>query len=334
MSALASGGRVLITGATGGLGKALVREALARGWEVRGTGRAASDRADVEFIRADLSAQDCDMRALVDGCDTVIHNAALSASWGSREVFERINVAATRQLLAASAKAGVRRFTFVSSPSIFASFRDRIHIGPDDAPASRQLNHYARTKLDAERLVRAANSAEMAACAIRPRALVGEGDRVIVPRLIELARRERVPLPRGGVALLEPTDLRDAAWAICEAALRCEAIGGRALNISGGRPIAARALAQAVANALGTAPHFASLPAVPARAIATLLEGFARLTGAKNEPVLTRYTLAAMSYSQTFDLEPARQLLGYEPRHDAVETLLAQVRQLRDAGAA
>ncbi len=52
------------------------------------------------------------------------------------------------------------------------------------------------------------------------------------------------------------------------------------------------------------------------------------MTGAENEPVLTRYTLAAMSYSQTFDLVPSRQLLGYEPRHDAVETLLAEVRKL------
>ncbi len=178
-----------------------------------------------------------------------------------------------RRLLEAAREAGVKRFTFVSSPSIFASFRDRLQIGPNDAPANPQLNHYARTKLEAERLVRAANSASMATCAIRPRALVGEGDRVIVPRLIELARRKRVPLPRDGVALLEPTDLRDAAWAVCEAALRCEMIGGRALNISGGRPIAARELAQKVADALGTSPQFANLPAVPARIIATCWKG-------------------------------------------------------------
>ncbi|QZH75241.1 MAG: NAD-dependent epimerase/dehydratase family protein [Erythrobacter sp.] len=328
MSAQSSPERVLITGATGGLGGALVREALSRGWQVRGTGRAAFDWSGVEYVRADLATSDCDLAALVGGCDTVIHNAALSASWGTRAEFQRINVTATHRLLEAAQQAGVKRFTFVSSPSIFASFRDRIQIGPDDAPANPQLNHYARTKLEAERRVRAANSASMATCAIRPRALVGEGDRVIVPRLIELARRPRVPLPRGGVALLEPTDLRDAAWAVCEAAGRCEAIGGRALNISGGQPIAARDLAQAVADALGTAPHFANLPAAPARIIATVLEGIARMTRAKNEPVLTRYTLAAMSNSQTFDLEPAQQLLGYEPRHDAIETLLTEVRNL------
>ena len=319
--------KVLITGATGGLGGALLREAGARGWSIRATGRSALHDASVEFIPADLAAPAADLAPLVEGCDTVIHAAALSASWGSAEAFERANVLATQRLLAAAQAAGVARFTFVSSPSIFARLRDQVGITEATPPAEPALNHYARTKLAAERMVLAAGRDTFATCAIRPRALVGEGDRVIMPRLIEIAQRPRVPFPRGGRALIEMTDLRDVAWAVCEAAERCEAISGKAVNISGGKPMPVAQVAQAVADAIGTSPKLVDLPVPVATALATVLEYGARAIRSAKEPPITRYTLSTMAYSQTFDLAGAKAMLGYEPRYDALQTLLAEVRK-------
>lgn len=320
-------GRVLVTGATGGLGQALVREALARGHTVRASGRSAAG-LPCEFVPCDLTDRNADLFALAEGCHTVIHAAALSASWGPRAAFERANVAATRRLLDAAGAAECRRFVFVSSPSIFASFADRENIGEHAAPADPPLNHYARTKLAAERLVLAPRADGMACAAIRPRALVGAGDRVILPRLAAMARRPRLPLPGGGRALVELTDLRDAAWAICEAAERAPALAGKAINISGGQPVAVRDLAAQLAATLGHSPRMVDLPLPVARVLARALEAGARLTARAAEPALTRYTLATMAWSQTFDLEPARRLLGYAPRHDAVATLLAEARRL------
>jgi 3-oxoacyl-[acyl-carrier-protein] synthase-3 len=251
--------QILITGATGGLGMALLREALARGHTVIATGRspAAGEQAEAlgaTFVPLDLTNPQTDFRSLVPGCDSVIHAAALSASWGLRREFQAVNVTATARLLEAAADAGVSRFVFVSSPSIFADFRDRIGIGETAAPASQPLNHYAATKLAAERLVLAPRDGAMACCAIRPRALVGPGDRLILPRLAELAARKRMPLPRGGRALIELTDLRDAAWAICEAEQRAPDLAGRAINISGGKPVQVREVALEVARTLGRHP--------------------------------------------------------------------------------
>ncbi len=334
-----SGRRILVTGATGGLGQALVREALARGAVVRATGRDSGVGARLaergaQFVPCDLSAPDADLATLLAGCDSVIHAAALSASWGREVDFIAANITGTQRLLDAARAAGVSRFVFVSSPSIFASFADRIGIGEDEQPADPPLNAYARTKLVAERMVLAAADDTMATCAIRPRALVGEGDRVILPRLAELARCKRMPLPRGGAALIELTDLRDAAWAICEAEARAPVISGRAINISGGEPIAVRDLALRLAGALGEQPRLVNVPLTVARPLAYLAENIARLTGAKEEPVLTRYTLATLAFSQTFDLAPARRWLDYRPRHDATATLLAEARRLAAAGSA
>ena len=325
--------RILITGATGGLGMALMREALKRGHAVRATGRSqaageAITSLGVQFVREDLTHPKADFRGLLKDVDSVIHAAALSASWGPRRAFEIHNIRMTEQLLEAASRSGVERFVFVSSPSIFAAYRDRIAIGEYDGPALQPLNHYARTKLAAERSVLASREDAMACCAIRPRALVGPGDQVILPKLAELAGRERMPLPRGGRALIELTDLRDAAWAICAAEEQAVGLAGKAINISGGNPIAVREVAGKLADALGKTPQLVSLPVGLARAIAVLSENAALLMRSAREPMLTRYKLATLAYSQTFDLEPAQRLLGYRPQHDALATLLAEARQL------
>lgn len=315
---------------------ALVREAVARGHSVLATGRSlpaghAAEALGADFIPLDLSSLAPDLRELVRGCDSVIHAAALSASWGRPKEFQLANVEITARLLEAAADAAVGRFVFVSSPSIFASFHDRLAIGPADEPAHRPLNHYARTKLAAEKLVLAPRADAMACCAIRPRALVGAGDRVILPKLADLARRRYILLPRGGGAVIELTDLRDAASAICEAERRAHDLAGLAINISGGRPVEVREVARQVAEAMGLNPTMVPLPAGLARAIAWTLEGLAKLHQSDREPLLTRYTLSTLAYSQTFSGEPARRLLGFTPQHDALATLIAEVRRIAAA---
>jgi nucleoside-diphosphate-sugar epimerase len=330
--------RILVTGATGGLGQAVVREAVERGAQVLATGRDAATGARLQalgaqFALCDLTAPDAELTGLAEGCNSMIHAAALSATWGREADFEAANVTATRSLLSAARTAKVDRFVFVSSPSIVARLADQTGIVGDAKPAARPLNAYARTKLAAERLVLTASSEGFATCAIRPRALVGDGDRVILPRLAALARRALMPLPRGGRSLIELTDLRDAAWAICETEAQAPALAGRAINVSGGQPIAVRDLALQLAEALGEQPRLISLPIALARPLASLAEIIACLTGADEEPVLTRYTLATLAFSQTFDLAPARRLLGYTPRHDAVATLMREARRLVAGGA-
>lgn len=328
--------QILVTGATGGLGIAVVRAALARGHQVVATGRSTEKAALFEelgarFVAADLVESD-NLGSLVAGADSVIHAAALSASWGPKSAFVRANITATARLLDAAVAAECRRFIFISSPSIFAAFRHRENIGIDAAPADPALNHYARTKYVAEQMVLAADSAAMSCSAIRPRALVGPGDRVILPKLAALAARRRMPLPGGGRALVEFTDLRDAAEAILLAEERAPDIGGIAINISGGRPVAVRDVAQRLAAVLGSSPRLVDLPVPLAHGLALIAEAAARMTRAADEPVLTRYTLATLAFSQSFDIAPAERLLGFRPSHDGLETLLAEAAMLARTG--
>ncbi len=99
-----------------------------------------------------------DPQALCAGIDTVFHAAALSSPWGPERAFRRMNVDVTSAPLTATRTSGVKRFVFVSSPSIYAEFRDRPNLTEADPPAAHPLNAYARTKLAAERLVLAADT--------------------------------------------------------------------------------------------------------------------------------------------------------------------------------
>lgn len=291
----------LVTGATGGLGRTLVPMLRAAGWEVRATGR----RPRVgEPIRAlDLTAPIPD--DLLAGVDMVFHLAALSSPWAPRAAFAAINVGATQRLAEAAARAGCRRVVHVSTPSIYAEARDRLGLREDDPPARRFANAYAATKWRAERLLA---DAPIAVTVVRPRAIVGPGDAVLLPRLIRLLDRARVPLPGGGGALVELTDARDVARALIAAADAPPTI----VNVSGGDPRPVRWIVERVAERLGRPARFVSVPRGVALTLAGLFEFGGHVTG--REPQLTRYAAKTLGWSQTFDLSHARAHLGWAPQ--------------------
>ena len=318
--------RVLVTGATGGLGLAVVAALAAQGHIVRATGR----RRDVagrlkamgaEFVPADLN-DPATLPALVEGVDGVIHAAALSSPWGPHADFQRINVDATRHLLAAARAAGVRCFVFVSSPSVYARPADQLDLRETDPINPRPMNAYAATKGEAERAVLAASNDAMASVAIRPRAIVGPDDSVLLPRVLRLVRRGRFPLVRGGQALIELTDARDAASALVRALARAESLGGQVINIAGGRSMAIRDMVATLAEALAIPIRFVPVPYAAVAAFAASAEAVCRVLPGRPEPILTPYTLTTLAFSQTFDLTKAREALGFQPHFDAFATAL------------
>jgi len=318
--------RALVTGATGGLGLALTAALLALGYSVRATGRSLSAIERLKAMGAEAAPGDLldlDLAALCEGQEVVFHAAALSSPWGPEATFRRINVEATRRLVEAARRAGCDAFVFVSSPSIYAAFHDQIGLTEAMAPPERALNAYARTKMLAEAHVLAADSAGFRTVAVRPRALVGPDDTVLLPRILKLVRRGVLPVFRGGVAQVDLTDVRDAAQALVLADQRRAVVGGRAVNISGGRPVGVLDLAQRLAETVGVRPRLVPAPMGLMRAAAVASEAICAVLPGQPEPSLTSYTLATLAYSQTFDLSFARTALGYAPRHDPVATALA-----------
>lgn len=308
---------VLVTGATGCLGAALVDRLLAGGQRVIAQGRdptagAVLERRGARFWPLDLRDPQ-PLAPHLKGLTTVYHCAALSTAWGRVADFHAINVTATRRLLAAARDAGVGCFVLASSPSIYADGTHRLNL-PEDAPLpSRFATHYARTKYLAECAVLAADAPGFRTVALRPRAIYGKGDRALMPRLAQAMRRGTLPLIGGGASLIDVTHVSDAARAMQLAALAAGSAGGRAFNITSGQAWRFRDLARMAAQVLGLTPGERQLPYGAAMALATGLEAFHRAFRPQVEPVLTRQAVASLGRSLTLDITAARQVLGYEP---------------------
>lgn len=296
--------RVLVTGASGCLGRALVEELQQQGHEIITTARKMTDLP--AFISADLATDD--LRPLVAGIDRVFHCAALSSAWGSKSQFHAANIHATERLLQAAEAAGVDRFVFASSPSIYADGTDRLNLTENAALPPRCMSLYAQSKRIAERIVLGHQGA-MQCTAIRPRAIYGRHDRALLPRLIKAMRRGKVPMIAGGRALIDVTHRRDAARAMILAADGPE---GQVWNITSGKAFTFRELVEIAGRQSGIAFRTVPIPYQVARTLAALAETAARI-GSGQEPRLTRQAVASLGRSLTLDISAARRDLGYRP---------------------
>jgi nucleoside-diphosphate-sugar epimerase len=194
--------RVLVTGATGKIGRQVVNELLARGYQVRAlTSKPvaeASPSDQLEWRTLDFQ-RSLDFDLTVRGCSVVIH---LGAELDVVQRMHRSNVEATRALAEASERAGVKFFCYTSSVATYGSSRRRLV--EESSPvlstdrdargeywATESLRSYGRTKLQGEKVIRAAaHSVEY--IILRPTVVVD------VPDLLELGSWSKSKKQRTG----------------------------------------------------------------------------------------------------------------------------------------
>ena len=311
-------GRALVTGATGCLGQHLAEELVRRGVPVRALVRqssvtAAIEALGVEVVRGSL-LDERDLRRAVADVEVVYHLGGVVVDdlrdkserlW--REILET-NVEGTERLARAAAAAGARRLVFVSSVRIFG-FQSQMCWDEDGERSPSDL--YSRGKaLAEEALWRVSRETGLEVVSIRPRFIYGDGDRYVLPRLVQQARG-LTPIVNGD-AICDIVYARDCAEALIRAAERPGATG-RAYNVTSGECLSLREILEEVGAARRERVRFIPLPTHAVRLLVGSIERGARAVGRR--PPVTREQLKWYVNDHHFSIARARAELGYEPRY-------------------
>ncbi len=242
----------------------------------------------------------------------MIHCAGKAGVWGPYRDFYRANVLASQNLLEASRRAGVRRFLHFSSPSVYFDFRDQLNLREEDLP-SRPADHYARTKLESERIVLAAHAARFRTLAFRPRLVIGAGDRNVLPRLISLQRAGKLFDIGSPEVRVSVTSVGNLLHAVDCALLAPDSAYGEVYNLADAEPVLLRALVDQVLGEFGLPRRRRRLPRALMLPLARLNERLCRWAGVREEPRLLPVPIAVLSQSMTLNIDKARARLGYSP---------------------
>jgi nucleoside-diphosphate-sugar epimerase len=327
--------KILVTGGGGFLGQALCRGLVGRGHEVASFNRGhypALDEIGVRQLRGDLADRDAVMTAFAQGFAAVFHNAAKAGAWGSYDSYHSANVAGTQNVLDACRTHGIGKLVYTSTPSVTHRATHPVEGGTaDTVPYGEGFKApYAATKAIAEKAVLAANDANLAVVALRPRLIWGPGDAQILPRLVERAKAGRLRIVGSGDNKVDTTFIDNAAQAHFDAFEHLapgSACAGKAYFISNGEPWPMRELFNALLRAAGAPEVHKHLPFGAAYAAGVVCEGLWRALPLKGEPPMTRFLAEQLATAHWYSMEPARRDFGYAPKVSMAEGM----RRLRES---
>jgi nucleoside-diphosphate-sugar epimerase len=304
--------RVLVTGASGLLGREVARLLVRQGHAVTTFQRRAARVDGATDLSGSITDDDAVRRA-VTGAEGVIHLAAKVSFAGHAADFDEVNVDGTRGLLRAAREAGVRDLVFVSSPSVANSGAAIAGLGAEPADPARAHGDYSRTKAEAELLALAADSPGFRVAAVRPHIVWGPGDTQLVERVLERAGRGRLPLLDAGAALIDTTYVDNAASAIVAGLHRMDHVHGRAFVVSNGEPRPVGELLAGICAAGGVPSPSWRVPGRLARAAGSVVEKAWTRSGRAEEPPMTRFLAEQLSTAHWFDQRETRELLDWSP---------------------
>ena len=314
--------KVLVTGATGFLGTRLIEKiSNIKGLEIVATGRTVktkkiSKKSNLKYILGDLKDTQF-IDSITDGLDAIIHTAALSAQMGNPKDLYRSNIEVTKNLLEAAKTKKVKKFIFISSPSVYFRFKHQLDLKESDI-LPKPINIYSSSKREAEKLVQ---SSGIPYVILRPRALIGRGDKVIIPRILRAHSEGRLMRMGDETNRVDITPVSNVVDAIILALNAEKKAVNQIYNISNGKPELLWPILDNLFLELKLAPPTKKISLRLVLVLAKLMELHAKFLNGYKEPALTIYGVGTLTMSFGMDISKAKKLLGYEPKQSVQEAL-------------
>jgi len=307
--------QILVTGATGFTGGEVIKflSKFYSSKELIGTGRnqhKANDlrRLGFKMLCGDLSDKKFVQKNFKD-ITHIVHCAAKSDVWGTYDSFHKSNVLPTENLLSLP---NLKHIIYISTPSIYFNFKDRLDIKEFDPLPKYFVNNYSKTKYFGEILVLNHSKTNIKKHIFRPRAIIGAGDKTLMPRLIRAYREKRLKIIGSGSNLGDFTSVKNLAYIIYLALKKENQTKQIIFNVTDDSPVKLWAFINKSLNKLGLEPVKKKIPYPIAYSVASINEWFNKLFS-KKEPVLTKYGIGVLRYSLTLNIDAAKDQLGYKP---------------------
>ncbi len=313
---MAKNGLALVTGASGFVGSAVIRAAVARGLTARALVRPTSPRKNLAGLDCEIVEGDLRDRASLDramtGVRVVFHVAADYRLWARRPAdILAANVEGTRGVLEAAFAAKVERIVYTSSVATLRAG------GPGDivdetSPLGEHeaVGAYKQSKVAAEKLaLRMAADMGLPVVIVSPSTPIGPRDARPTPtgRIILEAAKGRIPaFVNTGLNLVHVDDVAEGHCLALEKGVLGESY------ILGGQNVSLREMLGVIAALVGRRAPTLSLPRAPLWPLALAAEAVATITG--REPFVTRDALKMASHHMFFTSAKAEAALDYRAR--------------------
>lgn len=310
--------KILVTGGTGFLGRRTV-EQLVTDHDVRLLVRPTSSRdrfpASLEFAEGDVTDAASLVRAS-EGCDAVLHAAALVKILAPGPDFDRINVGGLDNVLAAAEANGIERLVYVSS---FMALGPTEH-GPggrldESAPVDDRtwINHYERTKTLSDRAARQAIDRGVAMNVVYPGVIYGPGEltegNIAVRHVLDLAHKRLPALLGSPDRVWNYSFVEDVAAGIVSVLEQAPA-GER--YVLGGENVTQGDFYRTVEKVFGIETPGLRMPNALAKLSGAMMKGWAQLTG--GTPQLTPDLVEVYQHDWALSSQKAADAFGYAPR--------------------
>lgn len=305
--------KVLVTGATGFVGKALCHHLIERGSSVIGAVRTmpTAPLPNVDYrVVADLSRQ-TDWEMALSGSDAVVHCAARVHIMSETEtdplaVFRRVNVEGTTRLAEQAAEGGIKRFVYLSSVKVNGEATDTHPFTADDAPLPE--DPYGISKWETEQALKKISSQTgLEVVIIRPPLVYGPGVRANFLKLMQ-AVQTGVPLPLGAIHNCRSLVALDNLVDLVENCLLNPKAASQTFLVSDGEDLSTTELLRRTARALNKPARLIPVP-VP------LLKAALQLLGKSD-------FAQRLCGSLQVDISKTREQLGWAPPVSVDEALL------------
>ncbi|MGE5341444.1 MAG: NAD-dependent epimerase/dehydratase family protein [Candidatus Omnitrophota bacterium] len=315
--------KILVTGATGLVGRNMVEHLAKNKHDVRAFVRETSHKNFLRRMGVDVFVGNFfDPQSLKDAVkdiDIVFHCAAMVSDWASREDMIRENVTALRNLLEACVGLPLKRFVHLSSLAVLgmnpqADTNER-------APFVYTGDNYNYAKIEAEKVARDyVIKHGVPVVVLRPPYIYGKYDRHFLPPIVDSLRRGVFTYIDHGKNPISLVSVDNLVEAMIQAAKIPHAVGQVYHITDGVNTITRKELIELICNDLYIEKPKRSIPASLAFALINLLELIYLIFRLKKKPILNRFRMKFLHTPLTFDITKARKQLGYSPSHPFKES--------------